>query len=465
MTKSTATDFLTVQPVSTDGATATNAPKRSRGKRGPDRAAFSPMRATAPTVVLVSQNVSRVMGGEAVKALHIWSSLAERGIKVVQVTHERVAHELRDPSTPAGDVVYVKDSAFQIWLYNNGLYQFAAFYNAWLLNRAAQKAARAHGAWLVHYTSPISPTLPYFRLTGCPTVIGPLNGNIGYPPALRAREHNGNRWQRWALPVVQQCSALMFSGKRRAARILVAGGERTIRALRHGFIRPEKMIETLDSGVSDELLARPRIAHHGRSNRFVFIGRLVSYKGCDLAIRAVAKVPDAQLDVIGDGEERETLEALCAELGVSDRVHFVGLIPYGRAVFDALSAYRGFLFPTLAEANGIVVQEAMMLGLPLVVLNWGGPALLLDAETGILVEPGSEEEIVDAFAKATKRLMEDDALAERLSRKARARAEEDGYSWSMLIDKWLKVYDQIMDEHGLPSFTARAEIESKPKFG
>ncbi len=225
------------------------------------------------------------------------------------------------------------------------------------------------------------------------------------------------------------------------------------------------MIETLDSGVSDELLARPRLTHHGRSNRFVFIGRLVSYKACDLAIRAIAKVPGAELDVIGDGYERDALKALCAELGVTDRVRFLGMIPSGTAVFDALSAYRGFLFPTLAEANGIVVQEAMMLGLPLVVLNWGGPALLLDAGTGILVEPGSEEEIVDAFAKATQRLMEDDALAERLSRNARARAEEDGYAWSTLIDKWLRVYDEIMDENGLPSFTAQTETAPKRIFG
>lgn len=418
------------------------------------------MRATEPTVVLVAQNVSRLMGGEAVKALHIWSSLSERGIKVVQVTHERVADELRNSSIPAGEVVYVKETPLLTWLYGSGFYQLAAFYNGLQLHRAAQRAVREHGAWLAHYTSPISPTLPYFRLKGCPTIIGPLNGNIGHPPALRARERNGKRWQRWALPIAQVLTAIIFPGKRRAARILVAGGERTLRALRHGFIDPAKMIETLDSGVSDELLARPRLTHKGRSNRFVFIGRLVPYKACDLVIRAIAKVPGAELDIIGDGPEREALQALCTELGVSDRVRFLGLIPSGKAVFDALANYRAFLFPTLAEANGIVVQEAMMMGLPLVVVNWGGPALLLDSETGILIEPTSEEDIVDGVAKAAERLMEDGALAEHFSRKARARAEEDGYAWAMLMDKWLKIYDEIMYEHGLPSITAQAKAAS-----
>ncbi len=227
-----------------------------------------------------------------------------------------------------------------------------------------------------------------------PVVIGPLNGNLPHPPGLSHREPAAKRIGKALLGAAQILNRFVFTGKR-GARLFVSGGERTVKALELGGATRDQIVATLDSGVAAELCALPRLTHAGTNWRFVFLGRLVRYKACDLVIRALKLVPQAELDIIGDGAERPALEALAKAEGVADRVHFLGYTADRAALFEKLKDYRAFVFPTLAEANGIVIQEAMMLGLPVVTVKWGGPVELLDEDSGILIEPGSEDAIVD----------------------------------------------------------------------
>ena len=108
-----------------------------------------------------------------------------------------------------------------------------------------------------------------------------------------------------------------------------------------------------------------------------------------------------------------------------------------------LRAYRAFVFPSLAEANGIVVQEAMVQGLPVIACNWGGPALLVTPETGILIDPISEEHVIAELAAAMDRLAEDGEMAERMSVNARTRARTKGFLWSDVIRNWRPVYAKV----------------------
>lgn len=399
-----------------------------------------------PRILLVAPNVSRLMGGEAIKALHILETYTALGFDVTQVAHARVRDEMQDyrPDLP---ITYVEDGPMQVALYRLGLKWVLDVVGSWLLHRRAQQLIDEGSPALVHVTSPISPSVPNFPLRGAPVVIGPLNGNLRHPRALRHRESLAKRVGSRLLRSVQLVNRFVFRG-RRGATIFVSGGERTVQALKLGGCSRDQMIFTLDSGVSAALRDQPRLRHEGRNTRFVFLGRLVRYKACDLAIRALARVPGATLDVIGDGEERPALEALAQGLGVADRVNFLGYVPAGPALFDALQHYRAFVFPTLAEANGIVVQEAMMLGLPVIAVNWGGPAELLDASCGILVEPAEEEQIVRKVAEAMTRLMDDPATAERLSAAARKRAEQEGYDWPSLLHHWADIYDDIIVGRG-----------------
>tara|TARA_R110000782_G_scaffold78293_3_gene155904 strand:- start:90195 stop:91454 length:1260 start_codon:yes stop_codon:yes gene_type:complete len=397
--------------------------------------------ANRPRILLVAPNISRKMGGEAAKALRIFEGLLALGIDAVQVTHARVRNEMQsyNPDLP---VHYVEDGPVQVWLYRLRLNWLLQWVGAWLLHRKAEKVAASFHPKVIHFTSPISPTLPYFRFRGVPTVIGPLNGNILHPPAFAARETLAKRLGSWLLWPVQKISAPLFTGKRHA-RLLVSGGDRTVAALELGGCRREQMVITLDSGVDAGLEQREPMRHSGVNRRFVFLGRLVRYKACDLVIEALAHVPEATLDIIGDGPERSALSRLAETLGVADRVRFVGWVPAGDPLFAQLSAYRAFLFPSLAEANGIVVQEAMMFGLPVVAVDWGGPAQLLTGDEAILISPTDHESVVNGLADAMRRLGEDGKAADALATAARRKAEQAGFSWPKLLADWLAIYDDV----------------------
>ncbi|WP_343828203.1 glycosyltransferase, partial [Sphingopyxis soli] len=218
-------------------------------------------------------------------------------------------------------------------------------------------------------------------------------------------------------------------------------------ALKLGGCREERMIETLDSGVSEEFSSSPRLTHSEANNEFVFVGRLISLKGCDLAIRAVARARNAVLHVVGDGVERDRLEQLVAELGIKDRVIFHGWVPAGAPLLQVMRRGRAFVLPSLSEANGIVVQEAMSIGLPVIAVNWGGPALLIDENTGVLVDPVSEEHIISGVAEAMDRLSSSSNLAERLSQNCYAKAKAEGFDWSDLLGRWTEIYRTILAEN------------------
>jgi glycosyltransferase involved in cell wall biosynthesis len=182
----------------------------------------------------------------------------------------------------------------------------------------------------------------------------------------------------------------------------------------------------------------------GTNLRFYHNGRLVPHKGTDLILKALKRTKNpVGLDIIGWGPELAGLKALAVELQLGDRVTFIEWVKEHEDLARMLRNYRGFVFPSLAEANGIVVQEAMVLGLPVIACNWGGPSLLVTEETGVLIDPVSEEYVIDGLAEAMDRLATDGELAERMSIAGRERAIAKGFLWSGVIRDWREVYARV----------------------
>lgn len=105
----------------------------------------------------------------------------------------------------------------------------------------------------------------------------------------------------------------------------------------------------------------------------LFVGRLVAEKGCDLLLRAFARLAtQARLTVVGEGPERAALERLAGELGIAERVDFRGPLT-GQPLAAAMQAHRVMVVPTLcAEAFGIVALEGLACGCRMVVAESGG---------------------------------------------------------------------------------------------
>ena len=97
----------------------------------------------------------------------------------------------------------------------------------------------------------------------------------------------------------------------------------------------------------------------------------------------------------------------------------------------------------MGDANGIVVQEAMMMGLPIIGMNWGGQSLLVTPECGIMVPPTSEEDVINGLAAAMDQLSEDGERANAMGKAGRALAIERGYAWSDLVDRWIAIYHEL----------------------
>jgi glycosyltransferase involved in cell wall biosynthesis len=405
-------------------------------------------------VLLIAPNVSEQMGGEGIKALQIYRELANQGVRVHQITHIRVKPEL-DRNYPDMHVTYIEDTLTEKLLYRAKLFeQLLNFIFLRSATRLAEQLLRSnpdaqqHEA-IVHFTSPVSPILPYPVLRGARTIIGPNNGNIHYPPAFYHREGIAYKIRRWMHPPMQWLHKLGPSGKRRASAILVAGGQRTYESLRLAGCRDAQFVDSIDSGVVTRLAEAPRILHSGENLRFFHNGRLVAHKGTDLVIKALARTRlPVRLDIIGRGPQLPMLRALTKELHLEERVTFTEWVADHSELTRMMREYRAFVFPSLAEANGIVVQEAMMQGLPVVALNWGGPALLVTSlpsndATGVLIEPSSEEHVIAELAAAMDLLATNGELAEQMSLHARAAAMSRGFLWADIIADWRKLYARL----------------------
>ncbi len=124
--------------------------------------------------------------------------------------------------------------------------------------------------------------------------------------------------------------------------------------------------------------------------------------------------------IAGDGPERERLEALAAELGFGERVTFTGVVSQD----EARELYRGsdlFCLPSLAEGLPAVLMEAMACGLPVVSTRIDAiPELVVDGESGLLVEPGDSA----GLRAALERLTGDPKLRAALGAAGRRRVAE-----------------------------------------
>ena len=155
--------------------------------------------------------------------------------------------------------------------------------------------------------------------------------------------------------------------------------------------------------------------------RVVFAGQLIRGKGCDVLLRALARLvcPDWHCTIIGDGDQRSTLEAQVVELGFQDRITFTGWIPQERLFSEYLHARVGVVPSMWPEPMGGIGIEFQQHGLPVVAFDAGGIRdWLHDGEDGLLVPYADEA----GLALALDRVLTDRALAERLGTAGRAGA-------------------------------------------
>ena len=186
-------------------------------------------------------------------------------------------------------------------------------------------------------------------------------------------------------------------------------------------------------------------ASFGFSAEDVLVGsaaRLIPQKGIQYLIRAAAilkmQMPRILYLIIGDGPNRDRLQAQAEAAGLRDTMIFTG---YREDAVRIMSALDVFTLPTLEEGFSLTTMEAMALGKSVVVSAVGGLPELVTGETGVLVPPGDEHALAEALAL----LLNNPARRQELGGKARERVATC-FSVRNLLQEHYRLYEELCAE-------------------
>jgi glycosyltransferase involved in cell wall biosynthesis len=397
-------------------------------------------------VLIAAENASTRLGGEAILPHHIFRLLRQRGVDPLGVVHARCRGDLEACTQSEPERVhFVPDQALQKLFHRlsrcvpRRIGEATFGLANQLLTQAAQRKVLRRlvtPGTVVHQPIPVAPRFPSLLYgLGAPVVLGPLNGGMEYPPALRGRESLLSRTFIRFARLLSDAANTVFPGKRNAAVVLVAN-QRTRSALPRGL--RGQVIELVENGV-DVALWHSDGTQQPEPGRFVFVGRMVDWKALDLVIEALREVPGASLDAIGDGPMRADWQSLARAHGVAERVRFLGWLSQAECARH-LATCCALVLPSLFECGGAVVLEAMAMARPVIATAWGGPLDYLDETCGILIPPTSREAIVEGFAAAMVRLMKFPEAAHGMGVAGRQKLLRD-FDWNVKIERVLETYE------------------------
>ena len=181
----------------------------------------------------------------------------------------------------------------------------------------------------------------------------------------------------------------------------------------------------------------------------VMVGRFVEKKGFEYGVRAFARAlelgAEARMVIVGQGDREAKLRAICLELGITNKVHFAGVLT-SKEVAVLLGESSVLLAPSVVGADGdresgvIVLKEASASCLPVIGTYHGGiPEIIEDGRTGYLVP----ERDVDTLADRLHSLLKDPTLRESFGRAGRAKMERE-YDLVRQVDELEVRYDEAI---------------------
>lgn len=204
---------------------------------------------------------------------------------------------------------------------------------------------------------------------------------------------------------------------------------------------PHQAMQKIENGVDTELFYPDPARRSGKAIIFLSTSRLTPRKGIHHLIEAFAiaiekTVKPIELHLIGEGEQRDVLEKRAKELGIAEKVRFIGRVPH-----DQLAAYyqrsHAFVLPSRNEGMSNSALEALASGLPLIVSGTGGMAeFVTDGANGLFVDPENAE----SFASALVRIAENPEEAAAFGIESRARAEKR--SWRAVAENFRKILEK-----------------------
>jgi len=392
--------------------------------------------------ILVSAYACRPkMGSEPGVGWNLVQELAQRGEDVWIITRQdnqpSIEAELSKMQVSGLNFIYHDLPSWARW-WNRGQTALYFHYYFWQIGAyfRAKKLHEQIGFDLVHHVTYGRYCFPSFlSLLPIPFVWGPLGGGEAAPKSFwrdfnwRGKVYESLRdWSRW---IGERDPFVRVTAKKSAVAI-VCTSETAECVTVLGAKRIERILG--QTGVNKQDIAqfeRYAISHDQAPIRFISMGRLLHWKGFHLGLAAFAQanLPSSEYWIIGEGYEKQNLENMAQELGISKQVKFWGCLSRGETLSKMADCYT-LIHPSLHDSGGLVCLEAMAAGVPVICLNLGGPAVQVTEETGFKIQANTPETVIHDIAQAMIRLAKDSDLRLRMGQAGQKRVR-DVFSWEL----------------------------------
>lgn len=275
--------------------------------------------------------------------------------------------------------------------------------------------------------------IPAARLAAVPVVIGSHRqlGDLLTPRQFRVQ-----------LDMFRLCDRVVCNSRAAAQRLIVGG-------------LSERKISVIGNGLPLEVFAEttPALPRENHLLRVGMIARMnADYKNHRGFLRAAARIAGrfsgAEFVLIGDGPLRRELERLAEELGIRNRVRFLG---DRRDIAAVLAALDVSVVPSNSESLSNVVLESMAAGVPVVATRVGGNEELLSAERGLVVAPNDDGALVEGI----ERLLQDCRMRTGLAQRAKEFAHAN-FSMPSIQERYEALYRELLSKKEWRSEEARA---------
>ena len=304
----------------------------------------------------------------------------------------------------------------------NLLWQRVALRHARTLHRQERFDAIHHVTW----AGVRAPT--FLGTLGPPLIIGPSGGGETSPISLRDALSLRGKLAEKIRDLSNRTitlNPLVRPGFTKAAAIFVSTTD--TQNLFNGALR-DKTIVFFGPNLQDFPAALPHRTLH-EPLRFLYVGRLLYWKGINIALRAFALIakqfPNARFTIRGEGSERSRLEEDIAKYRLQNQVDFVPRLSR-QEVFELYKSHDLFMFTSLHDSGGFAALEALAHGMPVVCLDLGGPKNLVTPNSGLVIKTGARTtaQVSEAVAEEVLQLLKSPARFAALSAGAISRARD-----------------------------------------
>jgi glycosyltransferase involved in cell wall biosynthesis len=389
-----------------------------------------------------------------------WYKRLSKQCQVTLITHVRNRSTLEASGIPIDDstVIFIDTEWFAGPLYRlasrffrrseHPLFLIASldfFVYDWVATRQCQRLLKQGETWdIVHAVTPVSP-MAATRLTtlGIPGILGPWNGALASPknfPEIMQAE------SKWLYPIRNFGRVIdFFVGSTRKATMILTATRSTLLGIPERY--RTKCRTLLENGVDLALFQTatyPDVPSDTHPLHIVFVGRLLPFKGVTMLLDAVKALNfPVKLTIVGDGSERQNLQANTLNLGLTEQVEFTGNLPLNE-VSEIIKKAHVFCLPSVRESGGAVLLEAMAVARPVIAIDFGGPAEIVDDGVGVKLPATGKTDVVQGLIEAFENIRLQPELWRQRGKEGRRRVEIY-YSWDAKIASAVSFYLELLE--------------------